>query len=44
MLMNMASLKIRTLFASIKNETQETSTCDFGQRGRIEYALSLDVA
>ena len=27
-----------------KNETQETSTCDFGQRGRIEYALSLDMA
>lgn len=29
---------------SQKNETQETSTCDFGQRGRIEYALSLDMA
>ena len=27
-----------------KNETQETSTCDFGQQGRIEYALSLDMA
>lgn len=27
-----------------KNEAQETSTCDFRQQGRIEYALSLDMA
>ncbi len=27
-----------------KNDILKTDTCDFGQRGRIEYALSLDMA
>ena len=27
-----------------KNDAQKTDTCNFGQQGRIEYALSLDMA